>query len=158
MNEGNGATNENTNGTAEQTTEGLGSTLQSPAIAEDQAPAPIEQTAPMLIDEAEAKEAAEVSLTPDLPSRHAVTVQPGETLIQIAGNHRIPSYSLLKYNSMEESEFAEGRELFIPLSYRIQPGETFEGICQEFGVDPNFVSDLNGINPDLIFVGQHIYI
>lgn len=114
------------------------------------------------------------------------TVQPGDTLSQIAlntlGNGSAPYYSLIaKHNGIANPQFLQvGQQIQVPsqvsaptqfmnqhynwVSYTIQSGDTLSGIAQTTmgnGSAPyyNFIAQKNNIaDPSLIFPGQQILV
>jgi murein DD-endopeptidase MepM/ murein hydrolase activator NlpD len=105
------------------------------------------------------------------------TVQPNDTLFDIAVAHACPMETIVAANPgliADPSVIAVGWELVIPgqligtrrspaptgdgvASYSIQDGDTLGLLAERWGTTVQVIAELNGIsNPSLIFVGQRL--
>lgn len=83
-------------------------------------------------------------------------VQPGETLSGIGGRYNVPYSVIAKWNHIANPNVIQaGQKLIIPQAHRVRPNETLSGLVGSAWPD---VAAANGINPNLIFVGQTLYI
>lgn len=82
-------------------------------------------------------------------------VQPGDTLSRISLETQIPVDVLARVNGLDDPNWINaGEPLKIPAIYRVKAGDTLSEIT------PNWesVAKWNQINPDVIYVGQVLYI
>ena len=92
------------------------------------------------------------------------TVQPGETLSQIAQQHGTTETVLLALNALDEPDtIIVGQQLMVPTTqptaapgqHRVQPGETLSEIAKRYGVTLEQLMAVNGITaPDSVYSGQ----
>jgi LysM repeat protein len=100
------------------------------------------------------------------------TVQPGDTLLEIALEHDMTVEELMAYNSLESDIIVEGQALLLPpptptpgptptlkpgeptatpapfILYTVKPGDTLSTIAEEFGVSLKDLRIANDIPPD----------
>jgi LysM repeat protein len=96
------------------------------------------------------------------PSPATYTVQPGDTLSEIAIRFGTTVTELVKLNNIKNPNLIyAGQILTLPGSssgpaiYTIQPGDTLSGIAAHFGTTVAELVKLNNIkNPDLIYAGD----
>jgi spore germination protein len=104
--------------------------------------------------------------SPDVPPNvQAYTVQPGDTLGEIAQRFGTSVDAIAQANGIENPDLIfAGQTLCVPVGggvriYRVQPGDTLSEIAQRFGTTVDALVEANGIeNPDLIFAGQRLRI
>jgi LysM repeat protein len=108
--------------------------------------------------------------TPGVQVEHIV--QPNESLGQIAEAYDVDINELALVNNITNRNILRvGQRLIIPglteldvmrargVLHIVQPGEGIISIAAEYGVDPEQIIELNGIeNPDIIPVGQELLI
>jgi peptidoglycan endopeptidase LytF len=94
------------------------------------------------------------------------TVQPGETLSEIAQQYGTTETALLELNSLDEPDtILVGQELTVPMlatfaptapgQHRVQPGETLSKIAKQYGITLEQLMAVNGItDPDSVYSGQ----
>ena len=86
------------------------------------------------------------------------TVDPGDTLGEIAGYYGISVAKLAAANGISDPDRIDvGRVLSIPgpLVWVVDPGDTLGGIGAYYGISADVIAQRNGIaNPDRISVGQ----
>lgn len=94
------------------------------------------------------------------------TVQPGETLSQIAQQYGATEAELLALNALDEPDtIIVGQQLIVPAlatfapaapgQHRVQPGETLSEIAKQYGVTLEQLMAVNGItDPDSVYSGQ----
>lgn len=101
--------------------------------------------------------------TPPGPSPEVYTVQPGDTLWEIAEAHGTTVEALAALNGIVNPELIyPGQQLLIPSGgqnsfflYRIQPGDTLSEIAYRFGTTTETLADLNQISdPNRIYAGE----
>ena len=106
---------------------------------------------------------ASVPSTPTTPGKRTVlasyTVQPGETLYQIARTLDVTADAIAQASGLDDpSHLAVGTVLKVPVAGRehaVQPGETLSDIAAQEKVDLGSLVDFNGLDdPGLIHVGQ----
>ena len=99
------------------------------------------------------------------------TVQPGDTMGQIADDHGIGLSTLRRLNgfSGRRSRIYPGQELYVreatvaqadagPMSYRVRRGDTLSKIARRFGVTVEDIRQWNDISSDHIIAGETIRI
>ena len=99
------------------------------------------------------------------------TVQPGDTMGQIADDHGIGLSTLRRLNgfSGRRSRIYPGQDLYVreatvaradagPMSYRIRRGDTLSKIARRFGVTVEDIRQWNDISSDHIIAGERISI
>ena len=99
------------------------------------------------------------------------TVQPGDTMGQIADDHGIGLSTLRRLNgfSGRRSRIYPGQNLYVreatvaradagPMSYRIRRGDTLSKIARRFGVTVEDIRQWNDISSDHIIAGERISI
>ena len=99
------------------------------------------------------------------------TVQPGDTMGQIADDHGIGLSTLRRLNgfSGRRSRIYPGQELYVPeatvaqadagpMSYRVRRGDTLSKIARRFGVTVEDIREWNDISSDHIIAGERISI
>ena len=99
------------------------------------------------------------------------TVQPGDTMGQIADDHGIGLSTLRRLNgfSGRRSRIYPRQELYVreatvaqadagPMSYRVRRGDTLSKIARRFGVTVEDICEWNDISSDHIIVGERISI
>ena len=120
---------------------------------------------------------ASVSAAPaaDAPARPAqgsyYTVQPGDTLSQIAKWYGTTVNAIMAANRLPSTRIYVGQVLFIPSGgggggggacsqyYVVRRGDTLSQIARWYGVSLNALAQANGIyNPSRIYVGQRLCI
>jgi len=94
------------------------------------------------------------------------TVQPGETLSEIAQQYGTTETALLELNGLDEPDtILVGQELTVPMlatfaptapgQHRVQPGETLSEIAKQYGVTLEQLMAVNGItDPNSVYSGQ----
>jgi len=94
------------------------------------------------------------------------TVQPGETLSEIAQQYGTTETALLELNGLDEPDtILVGQELTVPMlatfaptapgQHRVQPGETLSKIAKQYGITLEQLMAVNGItDPDSVYSGQ----
>ncbi len=104
--------------------------------------------------------------TPLVAQTTSHTVQPGETLSQIARQYGVTEADLLALNNLEEPDtIIVGQQLIVPASvtsapaapgqHRVQPGETLSEIARQYGVLLEQLMAANEISdPDSVYSGQ----
>jgi LysM repeat protein len=115
-----------------------------------------------------------LALLAGAPSLHLVaqtithTVQPGETLSQIARQHRVTEAELLALNNLDEPDtIIVGQQLIVPIpptfapevldDHRVQPGETLSEIAEQYGITLEQLMAVNDItDPDSVYIGQFL--
>ena len=97
-------------------------------------------------------------------------VQRGENLTRIALRYGVSVWSIAYANSLWDVNYVRaGQVLLLPVLapaavpqpriYIVQPGNTLAGIAWRFGTTVWTIAQANGIwNPNLIYVGQRLYI
>jgi len=107
------------------------------------------------------------------PTTHEV--QAGETLGEIALRYDVSVEALLAENGLESADFIRvGQELKIPApasteaattplpqggrTHTVKPGETLGGIALQYGISVEALQKANGLNSDIIQVGQELSI
>ena len=99
------------------------------------------------------------------------TVQPGDTMGQIADDHGIGLSTLRRLNgfSGRRSRIYPRQELYVreatvaqadasPMSYRVRRGDTLSKIARRFGVTVEDICEWNDISSDHIIAGERISI
>ena len=96
----------------------------------------------------------------------AYSVEPGDTLSQIASDHGVSTGDLAKANGISDpNKLWVGQVLEIPGAsstaavYVVQPGETLGAIAAKFNTTVAAISELNGItNPNLVYAGTRLQV
>ncbi len=96
----------------------------------------------------------------------AYSVEPGDTLSQIASDHGVSTAALAEANGISDpNKLWAGQVLEIPGAtsspavYVVQPGETLGEIAQKFNTSVTAISQLNGItNPNVVYAGTRLQI
>ena len=113
------------------------------------------------------------SVRPSLAVEPTVVVQPGDTLIGIAGRMGVTVEQLVELNGLgDPNRILVGQVLWvipagdvqappsdgtIPNTHLVRPGENLTGIAVRYGTTVAELSRLNGIaDPSLIFAGQQL--
>jgi LysM repeat protein len=109
-----------------------------------------------------------VGTVPVLAQAQTHTVQPGETLTQIAVRYGVTVEQLASVNGIVNPNMIYvGQILVIPgaggastgQAYQVQQGDTLYRIAQQFGTTVDHLVALNGIaNPNVLYVGQMLVI
>jgi uncharacterized protein YkwD len=103
-----------------------------------------------------------------LPQATSHTVQPGETLLQLAMDYGVPMGAIQKENGMGESiDLQAGQALLIPpasawpgaspfwVVHQVVEGDTLLGITDDYGVDYVAFVSVNDLNEDdILNIGQ----
>ena len=105
------------------------------------------------------------------PGGATYTVQPGDTMGQIADDHSIGLSTLRRLNgfSGRRSRIYPGQELYVreatvaqadagPMSYLVRRGDTLSKIARRFGVTVEDIRQWNDISSDHIIAGERISI
>ncbi|MEB3270222.1 MAG: LysM peptidoglycan-binding domain-containing protein [Synechococcus sp.] len=100
-----------------------------------------------------------------------ITVQPGETLSEIAERHGISLTRLMAINGIRDADLVQtGQVLSVPGSggsrgggaagtITVQPGETLSELAERHGIGINQLMQLNGLrDPDAVEAGQSLRI
>jgi LysM repeat protein len=97
-------------------------------------------------------------------------VQQGDTLTRIALRYGTTVWAIAQANGIWNVNYIRtGQVLLIPVQgpipgpgptiYIVQPGDTLSGIAWRFGTTVWAIAQANGIwNPNLIYIGQRLYI
>lgn len=74
-------------------------------------------------------------------------VSPGDTLEYISAMYETPVAQIIKENNLTSEELEQGQELIITtdIIHILQPGETFEGLAEKYGVSVPLLAATNGI-------------
>jgi LysM repeat protein len=104
--------------------------------------------------------------SPDVPpNTQAYTVQPGDTLSEIAQIFGTSVDAIARANGIQNPDLIfAGQTLCVPVGpsvfvYTVQPGDTLSEIAQRFSTTVDVLVEANNIeNPDLIFPGQRLQI
>ncbi len=105
------------------------------------------------------------------PSKNkTVSVQKGDTLYKLARRHDVSVDELKSANSLTTTRLSIGQELLIPGtvasapaayagSYKVQRGDTLEGIAKKYGIPQSELQSANNISrPNRIRLGQELKI
>ncbi|WP_108670377.1 LysM peptidoglycan-binding domain-containing protein [Peribacillus acanthi] len=106
-----------------------------------------------------------VSQTEDYSNVH--TVQKGETLSFIAKMYGTSIMELKKENNFQEDRIYPGQKIIVPLEnpsneeeqmYTVFPGDSLWGIAKRFGVKVEDLVKENGLNKEMVLIGQRLSI
>ncbi len=94
------------------------------------------------------------------------TVKKGEQLPEIARKLGIPIDSIIAINDFDDLELKEGQIIQIPVYdttifdvYKIKNGDTLYNVSSEYGISPNVLAAINGLDlTDYIYPGQKIIV
>lgn len=91
-------------------------------------------------------------------AQETYTVQPGDTLISLAGRYGTTVEAILDANQLTGSDLLAGATLVIPDpdSYTVRPGDTLSGIALETGVAVEELMALNGLQDTSLVIGQEL--
>ncbi|WP_067936782.1 LysM peptidoglycan-binding domain-containing protein [Alicyclobacillus kakegawensis] len=96
------------------------------------------------------------------PERTTYKIKPGDTLSAIGLRFGIPYRVLARFNHIANPNVIQaGATLRIPKKYKIKPGDTLSQICVREGYplsDVNWLAQVNGVNPNLIYAGRTLYV
>jgi phospholipase C/LysM repeat protein len=117
---------------------------------------------------------------PSVGPEQVYTVQPGDTLSEIAERFGTTVEDMAQANSIEDPNLiVAGQTLHVPIElpanlpstsgpsptdlaqggYLVQPGDTLSAIAERFGTSAEAIAQTSNIeNPNLIFVGQVLYV
>ncbi|MBI9103378.1 MAG: M23 family metallopeptidase [Spirochaetales bacterium] len=100
-----------------------------------------------------------------IPSVNPVnyTVQPGDTISEIAKKHGLSEGTLIGYNSVTDVyRLIPGTELNIPdidgMPYQVKNGDSLNTIATHFNVSLNSILDANDLDDDILQPGQNLFI
>lgn len=107
--------------------------------------------------------------TPSVPSTGNIyIVKSGDTLYSIAGRYGITVDSLKNANNLTSNNLKIGQKLTIPSSsttlpsgsnsYTVKSGDTLYGIASKYGVSVDAIKKANGLNNNLLQIGQKLTI
>ena len=94
----------------------------------------------------------------------AYRVQPGDSLFSIGKKFGVSYIEIQKANNIYSGHIYPGQTLRIPSggpsaeSYVVQPGDSLYLIAKRFGVSVPEITSLNGINNNVVYVGQTLRI
>lgn len=91
-------------------------------------------------------------------AQETYTVQPGDTLITLAGRYGTTVEALLAANSLSGTDLIAGATLLIPEanSYVVEPGDTLSGISIETGVPVEELMAMNDLSDTGLVIGQEL--
>lgn len=113
--------------------------------------------APATVQEAGPKEAPKpkpTASTNTLGGR-VYYVEKGDTLSGIGGRFNVPYKIIQRWNHIKDANVIQkGQKLYIPRPHRVKSGEILSRLTSDWKA----VAKANGINPDVLHVGQKIYL
>lgn len=91
-------------------------------------------------------------------AQETYTVQPGDTLISLAGRYGTTVEAILGANQLTGSDLFAGATLLIPDpdSYTVRPGDTLSGIALTSGVAVEELMALNDLQDTALLIGQEL--
>ena len=103
---------------------------------------------------------------PAITKVHAVevhTVQPNETVSEIAARHGLRLGTLIAFNGVRDARsIPVGKKLLIPnadgLRYVVRTGDSLSRIARRYGVTVNALRDWNDLQTDLIRADQQLFV
>lgn len=109
--------------------------------------------------------AAKADVPPGFPCKTLYYVRSGDTLTSIAEKFDTPAVVLIKINNITNpAVLFPGQELCVKYYvtagtfYPVGPGETLEQIADDFDKQPEFVSQVNELQDDIVYQGQILFI
>jgi murein DD-endopeptidase MepM/ murein hydrolase activator NlpD len=99
-----------------------------------------------------------VLAVPLAAAQETYTVQPGDTLITLAGRYGTTVGAILAANNLTGTDLLAGATLVIPEpdSYTVQPGDTLSAISVETGVPVEELMAINELSDTALVIGQEL--
>lgn len=99
-----------------------------------------------------------VLAVPLAAAQETYTVQPGDTLITLAGRYGTTVEAILAANNLSGTDLLAGATLVIPEpdAYTVQPGDTLSAISLETGVPVEEIMAMNELSDTGLVIGQEL--
>ncbi|MCA1055432.1 LysM peptidoglycan-binding domain-containing protein [Rossellomorea aquimaris] len=109
-------------------------------------------------------------LVPDKPNHNELfsyTVKRGDTLYSLAKQHGMTVEEITYLNKKASDQIKIGEDLSLPAGqsssevgefYTVLPGDTLWGISHRYGLKPESVAKANGLQLDMVLIGQNLFI
>ena len=97
-------------------------------------------------------------LTPVVAAQETYTVQPGDTMIALAGRYGTTVEALLATNKLTSTDLLVGATLAIPAAdvYTVGAGDTLSAIATETGVPVEELMAINNLSDTGLVIGQEL--
>lgn len=95
---------------------------------------------------------------PVAAAQETYTVQPGDTLISLAGRYATTVEAILAANMLSGTDLLTGATLIIPEAdtYTIEPGDTLSAVAQQTGVPVEELMAMNNLSDTGLVIGQKL--
>ena len=98
-----------------------------------------------------------------MPSGETYTVQPGDTLWELARHFSVSVADLQVWNGLEKALIKPGQQLIVPNEqaqvYTVVTGDTLHSIARKFGLAPSDIARQNNINlSEMLLAGTTLQI
>src|SRR4051812_2715920 len=91
--------------------------------------------------------------------RNTYEVKSGDTLWKIAKIYRTTANDLVLINGIQNPDsLLVGQKLRVPIMYEVVAGDTLWKLAQAFNSSVSLIKTANGLNSDVIYVGQKLQI
>ena len=95
-------------------------------------------------------------------------VKSGDTLWSIANSYGVSVNDIVEFNNLGTTFLQVGQQLLIPnekgsqnaegITYIVKPGDTLWNISKKYNVSVNEIKNINGLNNNMISIGQKLII